>query len=48
MAAEEVTRFVELNTALFFHVYVRGGDGRDEIGTLARLDGWTLERKLEN
>jgi hypothetical protein len=37
-----------LNTALFFNVYLRGGEGRSEIGKLAHLDGWTLERKLAN
>ena len=47
-AAEDAAHFVALNTALFFHVYLRGGNGRDDIGALARLDGWTLERKLEN
>jgi hypothetical protein len=36
-----------LNTALFFHTYLRGGTGRNAIGTLAWLDGWTLERKPE-
>jgi hypothetical protein len=45
-APVEVRRFLALNTALFFHVYLRGGEGREQIGTLAPLDGWTLERKL--
>jgi predicted dienelactone hydrolase len=43
----EVRRLLDLNTALFFHTYLRGGTGRDSIGTLAWLDGWTLERKLD-
>ncbi|WP_168155941.1 hypothetical protein [Isosphaera pallida] len=34
-----------LNTALFFHTYLRSGSGRDRIGTLTWIDGWTLERK---
>jgi hypothetical protein len=38
-------RLLALNTALFFHCYLRGGDGRDKIGTLAWIEGWTLERK---
>jgi len=41
-------RLLALNTALFFHTYLRQGDGRDRIGTLAWIDGWTLERKLES
>ena len=41
-------RLLALNTALFFHTYLRQGDGRDWIGTLAWIDGWTLERKLED
>jgi len=45
---EKTKRLLALNTALFFHTYLRGGRGRDKIGTLAWLDGWTLERKLEN
>jgi hypothetical protein len=43
----EVRALVALNTALFFHTYLRGGDGIRSIGTLAWLDGWTLERKLD-
>jgi predicted dienelactone hydrolase len=39
-------RLLSLNTALFFHCYLRGGDGRDKIGTLAWIDGWTLEKKV--
>jgi hypothetical protein len=46
-APAEVRRAVALNTALFLHTYLRGGAGRDKIGTLALLDGWTLERKLD-
>jgi len=42
---EPAKRLLSLNTALFFHVYLRGGTGRDRIGTLAWIDGWTLERK---
>jgi len=42
-----VRRLLDLNTTLFFHTYLRGGDGRCAIGTLAWLDGWTLERKLD-
>lgn len=38
-------RLLALNTALVFHTYVRQGNGRDRIGTLAWIDGWTLERK---
>jgi hypothetical protein len=34
--------------ALFFHTYLRGGDGRCAIGTLEWIDGWTLERKLDS
>ena len=41
-------RLLALNTALFFHTYLRGGQGRDRIGTLAWLGGWTLERRLES
>lgn len=41
-------RLLALNTALFFHVYLRGGAGRDQIGTLAWIDGWTLERQGES
>jgi len=41
-------RLLALNTALFFHCYLRGGKGRDNIGTLAWIDGWTMERKLED
>jgi predicted dienelactone hydrolase len=40
-------RLLGLNTALFFHTYLRQGNGRDRIGTLAWIDGWTLERKPE-
>jgi hypothetical protein len=40
-------RLLCLNTVLFFHTYLRQGSGRDEIGTLAWIDGWTLERKLD-
>ncbi len=40
-------RLLALNTALFFHTYLRDGGGRDRIGTLAWIDGWTLERKSE-
>jgi hypothetical protein len=40
-------RLLSLNIALFFQCYLRGGDGRDKIGTLAWIDGWTLETKLE-
>jgi predicted dienelactone hydrolase len=39
-------RLLALNTALFFHTYLRHGNGRGRIGTLAWIDGWTLERKL--
>jgi hypothetical protein len=42
-----VKRLLAVNTALFFHTYLRGGDGRCEIGTLEWIDGWTLERKLD-
>lgn len=38
-------RLLALNTALFFHVYLRGGTDRDRIGSLAWIEGWTLERK---
>lgn len=38
-------RLLTLNTALFFHTYLRGGNGHDKIGTLSWIDGWTLERK---
>jgi hypothetical protein len=41
-------RLLALNTALFFHCYLRGGDGRDKIGTLAWIGGWTLESKVES
>ena len=41
-------RLLALNTALFFHTYLRQGNGRDRIGTQAWIDGWTLERKLES
>lgn len=41
-------RVLALNTALFLHTYLRRGAGRDRIGTLAWIDGWTLERKLES
>lgn len=44
---QKAKRLLSLNTALFFHTYLRGGQGRDKIGTLAWLDGWTLERKLD-
>jgi hypothetical protein len=47
-APAEVRRLLDLNTALFFHTYLRGGSSRDEIGTLAWLDSWTLERKLDS
>lgn len=40
-------RLLALNTAVFFHTYLRQGNGRDRIGTLAWIDGWTLDRKLE-
>jgi hypothetical protein len=40
-------RLLSLNTALFFHIYLRDGNGRDQIGTLAWINGWTLERKLD-
>ena len=43
----EVRHLLALNTALFFHTYLRGGDGRCKIGTLAWIDGWTLDRKLD-
>jgi hypothetical protein len=42
---QSVQRLLALNTALFFHTYLRNGSGRDRIGTLAWIDGWTLERK---
>jgi hypothetical protein len=42
-----VKRLLALNTTLFFHTYLRGGDGRCAIGTLDWIDGWTLERKLD-
>ena len=42
-----VKRLLSLNTALFFHTYLRNGGGRDQIGTLAWIDGWALERKLD-
>jgi hypothetical protein len=45
-ASEAVRLLLDLNTALFFHTYLRGSDGRDRIGTLAWLDRWTLERRL--
>ncbi|MBI3972530.1 MAG: hypothetical protein HY332_14720 [Chloroflexi bacterium] len=46
-APEAVRRLLDLNTALFFHTYLRGGGGRCQIGTPAWIDGWTLERKLD-
>jgi hypothetical protein len=46
-APVEVRRLLDLNTALFFHTYLRGGDARDRIDSLAWIDGWTLERKVE-
>jgi hypothetical protein len=42
-----VKRLLAVNTALFFHTYLRAGDGRCAIGTLDWIDGWTLERKLD-
>jgi hypothetical protein len=49
MKGDEGTKcLLALNTALFFHTYLRDGNGRDRIGTLAWIDGWTLERNLEN
>lgn len=42
---EAAKRLLSLNTALFFHTYLREGKGRDRIGTLAWIDGWTIERK---
>jgi hypothetical protein len=44
----DVRRLLDLNTALFFHTYLRGGAGRCKIGTLGWIDGWTLERKLDS
>jgi hypothetical protein len=44
---EAARRLLSLNTALFFHTYLRDGQGRDRIGTLSWIDGWTLETKLE-
>lgn len=41
-------RLLSLNTAIFFHTCLRHGNRRDRIGTLAWIDGWTLERKLES
>lgn len=46
-APVDVRRLLDLNTALFFHTYLRGGAGRRRIGTLAWIDGWTLEQKLD-
>jgi hypothetical protein len=46
-APVEVRRLLDLNTALFFHTYLRGGEGRRRIGSLAWLDGWTLERRID-
>jgi dienelactone hydrolase len=43
---EQVKRLIALNTALFFDTYLREGKNRCRIGTLAWIDGWTLERKL--
>ena len=45
---QKARRLLALNTALFFHTYLRDGQGRNKIGTIAWLDGWTLERKLDN
>jgi predicted dienelactone hydrolase len=45
-ASDAVRKLLDLNTALFFHTYLRGGDSRDSIGTLAWVDGWTLERRF--
>lgn len=45
---EPTKRLLALNSALFFHTYLRDGNSRDTIGTLAWIDGWTLERKLED
>lgn len=39
-------RLLALNTAMFFHTYLRGSNNRDKIGTLAWIDGWSTERKL--
>ncbi|NWG46560.1 MAG: hypothetical protein HXY25_08435 [Alphaproteobacteria bacterium] len=44
---DEVRRTLAANTALFFHVYLRDGEGRCEIGRLAPLPGWTIERRLD-
>ena len=41
----EVKRLVALNTALFFHTYLRGGADQSKIGTLGWIDGWSIERK---
>lgn len=41
-------RLLALNTSLFFDTYLRNGRGRDKIGTLAWIEGWTLECKLDN
>jgi hypothetical protein len=40
-----VRRFIDLNTALFLHTYLRGGKDADRIGQLSSPNGWKLERK---
>lgn len=50
--SDEVRRLIAWNTALFFHAYLRAPPDeaktlRCRIGTLAWLEGWTLERKLD-
>lgn len=50
--ADPVRQLIAWNTALFFHTYLRAegaeqAAARCRIGTLAWLEGWTLERKLD-